>query len=185
MAGTTAKFALPYPTGTDRVMDGDNAMQALAEKIDAIIGNPRSATTTKTVSASGFKPAGMQVLPNSNVTLTMSAPGLCYIRTASDVGNITGTGYVDYRLTQDLTSSQVLFYDANVPRSELTSHSWLYMPAGPTALTVSFGVFAQNAAGLSIPTVRYTVYAIGGTPSLLAATGLPGPDQPNNEGNEE
>lgn len=35
MAGSTTKLALPYPTGTDRVMDGDNAMQALAERIEA------------------------------------------------------------------------------------------------------------------------------------------------------
>jgi hypothetical protein len=32
MAGSTPN-QLPYPTGTDRVMDGDNAMQALAESI--------------------------------------------------------------------------------------------------------------------------------------------------------
>lgn len=32
MANTTHGF--PYPIGTDRVMDGDNAIQALAEKVD-------------------------------------------------------------------------------------------------------------------------------------------------------
>lgn len=35
MAGTTPRTGLPYPTGTDRVADGDNAMQALAERIEA------------------------------------------------------------------------------------------------------------------------------------------------------
>jgi hypothetical protein len=35
MAGATPKYALPYPTGTDRVMDGDNAIQALAERVEA------------------------------------------------------------------------------------------------------------------------------------------------------
>jgi hypothetical protein len=42
MAGVTAPLAFPYPTGTDRVMDGDNAIQALAEKVDdflAPLGN--------------------------------------------------------------------------------------------------------------------------------------------------
>lgn len=33
MAGSTT-HGLPYPTGTDRVMDGDNAMQSLAEAVD-------------------------------------------------------------------------------------------------------------------------------------------------------
>jgi len=34
MGGTTTPLAFPYPTGTDRVADGDNAIQALAEKVD-------------------------------------------------------------------------------------------------------------------------------------------------------
>ena len=34
MAGTTA-HGLPYPTGSDLIMDGDNAIQALAEAVDA------------------------------------------------------------------------------------------------------------------------------------------------------
>lgn len=37
MAGTTTN-GLPYPTGTDRVMDGDNAIQALAEEVDKDTG---------------------------------------------------------------------------------------------------------------------------------------------------
>lgn len=31
--GSTTTDGLPYPVGTDRVMDGDNAMQALAEAL--------------------------------------------------------------------------------------------------------------------------------------------------------
>lgn len=34
MAGTTNPMGFPYPTGTDRVADGDNAMQSLAEAVD-------------------------------------------------------------------------------------------------------------------------------------------------------
>ena len=34
MAGTTPKFGLPYPTGTDHVVDGDDAIKALATAID-------------------------------------------------------------------------------------------------------------------------------------------------------
>lgn len=36
MGSTTPVFAFPYPVGTDRVMDGDNAIQALAEKIENV-----------------------------------------------------------------------------------------------------------------------------------------------------
>ena len=38
MPGTTPSLALPYPTGTDRVMDGDNAIQALALAVETDLG---------------------------------------------------------------------------------------------------------------------------------------------------
>lgn len=37
MGSQTAKLAIPYPVGTDRVTDGDNAMQALAERLDLLM----------------------------------------------------------------------------------------------------------------------------------------------------
>lgn len=36
MPAQTATYAIPYPVGTDRVMDGDNAMQAIAERVEAV-----------------------------------------------------------------------------------------------------------------------------------------------------
>lgn len=39
MANTGAPWNLPYPIGTDRVMDGDNAIQALSDRIDALFDN--------------------------------------------------------------------------------------------------------------------------------------------------
>lgn len=36
MSATTPTWLIPYPTGTDRVADGDNAMQALAERVDTL-----------------------------------------------------------------------------------------------------------------------------------------------------
>lgn len=35
MSGQTPYTKIPYPTGTDRVMDGDDAMQAIAARIEA------------------------------------------------------------------------------------------------------------------------------------------------------
>lgn len=36
MGGTTAVYKLPYPTGTDRVADGDNAIRALADRSELV-----------------------------------------------------------------------------------------------------------------------------------------------------
>jgi len=38
MPSTTPVYKFPYPVGTDRVTDGDNAIQALAERVENIFG---------------------------------------------------------------------------------------------------------------------------------------------------
>ncbi len=37
MGSQTPTLAIPYPVGTDRVMDGDNAMQAMAESVESLM----------------------------------------------------------------------------------------------------------------------------------------------------
>lgn len=37
MGSTTPKYGIPYPLGTDRVADGDNAMQAIAQKVEDLL----------------------------------------------------------------------------------------------------------------------------------------------------
>jgi hypothetical protein len=37
MTGQTSRLEIPYPTGTDPVADGDNTIQALAERVDNVI----------------------------------------------------------------------------------------------------------------------------------------------------
>ena len=54
MGGTTPKYGLPYPSGTDRLMDGDNAIQALAEKVELVLGNSGAAWTNYTPTYQGF-----------------------------------------------------------------------------------------------------------------------------------
>lgn len=61
MAGTTSPLAFPYPTGTDRVMDGDNAIQALAEKVDDYLA-PQGITPVGISSQNGWDVAACRVL---------------------------------------------------------------------------------------------------------------------------
>ena len=55
MAGVTAApWSIPYPTGTDRVADGDNAIQAVADRMNALlaqnlVGAPVPVTNVPTV----------------------------------------------------------------------------------------------------------------------------------------
>jgi hypothetical protein len=55
MTATTSKYVIPYPTGTDDVRDGENAMQAIADRVDLLLGEtgtdsitPSAANTTTT-----------------------------------------------------------------------------------------------------------------------------------------
>jgi hypothetical protein len=53
MSGATPTFGFPYPTGTDRVMDGDNAIEALARAIESVLvarGFPGSLTVPGNIS---------------------------------------------------------------------------------------------------------------------------------------
>lgn len=58
MAGATPIYALPYPTGTDRVMDGDNAIQALAERTELVLNTPPSAWAVPAL-LNGWVPFGV------------------------------------------------------------------------------------------------------------------------------
>jgi hypothetical protein len=59
MGSQTAK-GYPYPVGTDRVADGDNAIQALAEAVDAKLG----------ISASGSASISIASAASGSVTVT-------------------------------------------------------------------------------------------------------------------
>jgi hypothetical protein len=51
MANTPKGY--PYPVGTDRVADGDNVIQALAEKVDGSLGLAAGGLVTITPSGAG------------------------------------------------------------------------------------------------------------------------------------
>ena len=50
MAGTTTDYALPYPTGSDLVRNGDNAIQSLAEAVADLLSGTFITVTEDTTS---------------------------------------------------------------------------------------------------------------------------------------
>jgi hypothetical protein len=56
MPSSTPKLAIPYPIGTDLLADGDNAIQALAERVEALL----SPTWTALPFGSGWSTLGGQ-----------------------------------------------------------------------------------------------------------------------------
>lgn len=64
---TTPK-GYPYPTGTDRVVDGDNAIQALATAIDTVLGLWACGQVTIPITAPQTATAATVTFPASRFT---------------------------------------------------------------------------------------------------------------------
>lgn len=104
MAGTTPKYGFPYPTGTDRVADGDNAMQSLAVAIEnklwTVDTRPLPMVASSVFSASPATsqlpvtfPAGRFTAPPM-VIANMSTGG--NVALGVNVGGITASGCTFY-----------------------------------------------------------------------------------------
>src|SRR5262245_3746001 len=99
MTATTPK-GFPYPLGTDRVMDGDDAIKALATAVDTKLGLAASGTATvntvggQTVSVPITFPAGLFTAPpNVTATIGFSGFGTMTVVMAPAVTAITATGF--------------------------------------------------------------------------------------------
>lgn len=97
MGGTTPVLALPYPTGSDRVADGDNAMQALAERIEARMPRGFLGEGIGTTVQGGITTADI-----IGVTVTLTVPAGRRLRVTSAV-TLGGTqpSWAEFRLMMD------------------------------------------------------------------------------------
>jgi hypothetical protein len=117
--GTTTK-GYPYPEGTDRVMDGDNAIQSLAEAVD---------TTTAFTHA---LPVG-QAVPATTVTAqtwqAATEDGNSLTKTSASVWTVTAAGLYVVTAAINLSASQSgrafldLYVGAKVGRAVFTADS--------------------------------------------------------------
>lgn len=112
MGSQTAK-GFPYPVGTDRVMDGDDAIRALAEKIDSAVGVMASGQATVVIPSGAFQapvavtfPAGRFATPPNVVCTTGSGNFL------ASWNAVTATGFNLYASHKQSTVSP-----GNVPCS--------------------------------------------------------------------
>lgn len=98
MPSQTPVFALPYPLGTDPVADGDDAIKALAERIEALH------VASRQVATSAFFPVGttsqVVTFPAGRFS---AAPAVVATPTAganvamvTNVGGVTATGCTVY-----------------------------------------------------------------------------------------
>lgn len=113
MAGATTKYVIPYPTGLDSVTDGDNAMQAIAERLDLLLGehglhgpfgsSPADAVYTARINyARSYSP----LVPRVQLTFTDGFGGASTRSVTVWVTGEDSTGFtLNYRANTTVTTS--------------------------------------------------------------------------------
>lgn len=104
MPANTAK-GFPYPLGTDRVMDGDDAIHNLASKIDTAVGTAASGKATIPITSTGTVfsvaityPSGRFVnTPAIAVTTLVTNPQNAFASAGTGGGSPTGNTLYGYR----------------------------------------------------------------------------------------
>jgi hypothetical protein len=157
MASTIKGY--PYPVGTDRVMDGDNAIQALAEAVEADACLTKAATT------------GQSVATNQLANVSWNAPTVntCELtKTSASVFTVTKAGlYVvsaccitsAFSPTGQRSYAQLILTVAGVQRL----HRQTWMGENQTTCTI--------AAALGVgDTIQHTLWPVENT-SIQANTG--------------
>jgi hypothetical protein len=147
-------------------MQGDDVIHALADRVEAILGTVGKSGLQKSVNLTGFKPSGSVIVSAATATLTLTGTGgLVFVRSSTDISGMTGAGFVITRINNEDTT-QGICYESGSGRAELTSQHIIYAPVGATSLTLYVQTFSNPAAGISVNSCRWSVYALGGTPTL-------------------
>jgi len=115
--GSTTTKGYPYPVGTDRVMDGDDAIKALAEAIDGdalftkatTVGQSVAMNTVTQVSWNAASPNGCALTKTSASVWTVTKAGLYVVTGSVFTAAFSNTSSRNYmQLTAaGLTSRQV------------------------------------------------------------------------------
>lgn len=180
----TPVLAIPYPVGTDRVMDGDNAMQAIAERVEARLPYGIVGYAENTAGEAGFA-AGPQ--PMTGLTITATIPANRRLRITGKTRGSTSNANESFSILirvdgTDVNKWEERFSTANVGQTMLPQ-AVVTLAAGSHTFTLSVlrgvGTGSFNSNATTAEPAFILVEDIG---SSLTATALPAPpDEPDGE----
>lgn len=150
MGSTTPVLKLPYPVGTDRVMDGDNAMQALAERIEARLPYGHLGSAVKVGNSAGISTTLTDV---AGLSVNVTVPAGRRIRVTAYVlwQMVTANGQINLRLAEDTTWIQSHLQDANANQFVGSTFSTIREPAA--------GAHTYKVAAATTPGSTVTVHS--------------------------
>jgi hypothetical protein len=164
---TTPFYAWPYPAGTDRVMDGDNAMGALAAAIE---------TTVRKIGAALSATAPVTAKSNAQLVLTnafVAIPGavITYTPTAPETALLIGTFHFNLTTAGAQGTYGACFLNA----AQRPGYAW-YFPTGDLGAETVTGIWTFNVAAVANTIdLRARKAAAGGVANVensLNSTGL-------------
>lgn len=162
MAGTTSNYGFPYPTDTDFARNGDAAIQALADGIDAFISDSEAANKlfdrvqnvqSSTAYSRSVTTTFVTLNSPSSLTYTFNL-GKSGVALVSFGGNINGgTAGVNYFVSPDITGASVTGFGAAQGTSIATtgtgrgSGSCTLLIDGTPSGTVTIAIQAKSSSG--------------------------------------
>ena len=152
MAGTTTKLLLPYPTDTDLVTEGDEAIQALADRIEARL--PWGWLAYAQVTANQTLGVGGD-LTSLTVTLTLSASRRIRI-TGQTLVTASGTG----------NAAAIYIREGSTDLANVTT------PV-TNAWSTGFSIATHQSPSAGSHTYKLSYAFTGGTGTMNASAGAP------------
>ena len=166
MAGTTTKYAIPYPTSTDYLSDGATKIEELADRVDLVLSTTyldvtdEISTTTGYTRASGTTTFGaFSGAPTQNITTGPS--GKVMIILTADIANATTSNGMALSYTLSGSAFTPTYATAITTQNARTGASFVYVhsldPNASYTLTLQGATLASTG---SLTVHNHTIQSI-------------------------
>ena len=168
MAGTTTKYAIPYPSSTDYLADGATKIQELADRVDLVMSTTyldvadKISTTTGYSRATGSTTFGAFTgAPTQNITTGPSAKVMIIL--TADIANSTSTAN-GMALSYSLSGSAFTptFAKAITTQNARTGASFVYVHSltGNSSYTLTLQGASLSGTAQNITVHNHTIQTI-------------------------
>lgn len=164
-ASTPTPWLIPYPVGTDRVADGDNAMQAIAERV-ALISNALPRGLIGTAVAGASTPSGTAQVAALAAFTTTEARDFFATITCRGKSGTAGCGFsFDVKVNNVIVSSFIAVLSTSTFDAD-ASATLLLPGVAAGSQTVTLWVAGYGSTNNTLTSARLTIADAGATGAI-------------------
>lgn len=167
MAGTTAAYGFPYPTGSDLVRNGDNAMQSLAQAVEDLLDGTfiqfyeDTSSTSQTSTSSSYANK-----TDTQVTFTTGKSGKFQVILEADLESTNATTTTAVASVDITGSTTVAGADTFSVKNQgvdpiRASVSKWFTGTPSTSTTVTLCIRSAGGANIIVNSARIQVVTVG------------------------